>query len=112
LGAQAKNAGPDSSTPIDPNALKDTLKERLIQLLIAKGRREACLPGPEDSQKEKEKRRPKSRSSTEELAKKERANERFAMMKEDLRKAAQERSELLEKLQKWKKKGRSTAKWI
>jgi hypothetical protein len=39
------------------------------------------------------------------LAKKERANERFAMMKEDLRKAAQERSELLEKLQ-WKKGGR------
>ncbi len=38
------------------------------------------------------------------MAKKERANERSAMMKEDLRKAAQERSELLRKLREMEQK--------
>jgi hypothetical protein len=107
-GAKAKNAGPDSSTPIDPfAALKDTLKERLDTIIDCEaGRAEkpAWLAKLEDSQKEKEKRRPKSRSSTEQLAKKERANERSAMMKEDLRKAAQERSELLRKLREMEQK--------
>jgi hypothetical protein len=103
-GTQAKN-GPDSSTPTDPFAsLKNTLKERLDTIIDCEaGRAEkpawlAKLAKLEDSQKEKEKRRPKNRSNTEELAKKERANERSAMMKEDLRKAAEERSQLLRKL--------------
>jgi hypothetical protein len=107
-GAQAKNTGPDSSTPIDPfAALKDTLKDRLDTIIDCEaGRAEkpAWLAKLEDSQKEKEKRRPKKRSSTEEMAKKERANERSAMMKEDLRKAAQERSELLRKLREMEQK--------
>jgi hypothetical protein len=107
-GAQAKNAGPDSSTPIDPfAALKDTLKDRLDTIIDCEaGRAEkpVWLAKLEDSQKEKEKRRPKKRSSTEEMAKNERANERSAMMKEDLRKAAQERSELLRKLREMEQK--------
>jgi hypothetical protein len=107
-GTQAKNAGPDSSAPVDPfAALKDTLKERLDTIIDCEaGRVEkpAWLAKLEDSQKEKEKRRPKSRSSTEQMAKKERANERSAMMKEDLRKAAQERSELLRKLREMEQK--------
>lgn len=101
-GAQAKTAAPDNSTPIDPfAALKNTLKDRLDTIIDCEaGRAEkpAWLAKLENSQKEKEKRRPKNRSNTEQLAKKERANERSAMMKEDLRKAAQERSELLRKL--------------
>jgi hypothetical protein len=107
-GAQAKNAGSDRSTPIDPfAALKNTLKERLDTILDCEaGRAEkpSWLAKLEDSQIEKEKRRPKKRSSTEEMAKKERANERSAMMKEDLRKAAQERSELLRKLREIEQK--------
>lgn len=108
-GLKAKKANPEAATAPDPfAALKVSLQERLETLL-------ACESGLEEKpewllkvevvQKEKEKKRPlKKRPSTEQLARRERENERSAMMKEDLRKAAQERSELLRKLREMKQK--------
>jgi hypothetical protein len=78
--------------------------DAIVDCEAGRAEKPAWLAKLEDSQKDKEKRRPKNRSNTEQLAKKERENERSAMMKEDLRKAAQERSELLRKLREMKQK--------
>jgi hypothetical protein len=54
LGAQAKNAGPDSSTPIDPLRSQGYSKGAIDTIADCEGAARSSLPGPEDSQKEKE----------------------------------------------------------
>jgi len=107
-GRKAKSGDSETLKALDPfSSLRNTIQKRLEAIIDCdQGRADkpAWMLRLEDAQKEKEKKRPKKRPSTEQLGRRERENERSAMMKEDLRKAAIERSELLRKLREMKQK--------